>query len=228
VNPVARLATRMIQPMRRAVLSRRVGRLVCEEVEGLSIVVLPDVFNPAVFGSSDVLVRALRRFTATRGSGRGRLLDMGTGSGLGAVAAARLGYDVVAVDVNPEAVRCTRINALLHGVDGRVSARLGDLFGPVARDAFDVVLFNPPFFNGPPRSARDHAWRSLDVPERFGAGLPGVLAPDGHALVVVSSHGGRERTEQALIQARLAVSAFATVDLGYEIVTILDATRRRT
>jgi methylase of polypeptide subunit release factors len=138
-----------------------------------------------------------------------------------------LGYDVVAVDVNPEAVRCARINALLHGVDARVSARLGDLFAPVPRETFDVVLFNPPFFAGAPHSARDQAWRSLDVPERFGAGLAAALAPDGHALVVVSSHGGRERTEQGMVQAGLAVSPFLTADLGYEIVTILAAARRR-
>jgi methylase of polypeptide subunit release factors len=226
MNAGTRLATRMIQPLRRAVLKRRVGRLVCEQVEGLSLVVLPDVFNPAVFGSSDVLVRALRAFTAARGSGRGRLLDMGTGTGIAAIAAAKLGYDVVAIDVNPDAVRCARMNAVLHGVDGRVTARLGDLCVAVVGELFDVVLFNPPFFAGSPASALDQAWRSLDVPERFGAGLPSVLARGGRALVVVSSHGGRARTEHALAAAGIVLTPAFTADLGYEIVTVLEAARR--
>ena len=30
-----------------------------------------------------------------------------------------------------------------------------------------LVLFNPPYYRGVPRSALDHAWRSPDVIERF-------------------------------------------------------------
>jgi len=196
---------------------------VCEEVEGLPLVVLPTVFNAAVFGSSDVLVRALRAHARATGTARGRLLDMGTGTGIGAVAAAHLGYDVVAVDVNPDAVRCARINALQHRVEDRVQAVEGDLFEPVAGQRFDVVLFNPPFFDGVPISSLDRAWRSVDVPERFGAGLPSALVPGGVALVLVSSHGGRERTEAALLQSGLHVEPFVTEDLGYEVVTVLAA-----
>ena len=50
------------------------------------------------------------------------VLDMGTGSGVGAVFAARNAARVVAVDVNPEAVRCARINVLLHHIEDRVDA----------------------------------------------------------------------------------------------------------
>lgn len=225
MNPLSRAAARAALPFRRFFLKRRLGRLVCEEVEGLPLVVLPEVFNPGVFESSDVLVRALRAFTARRGATRGRLLDMGTGTGIGAVAAARLGYDVAAVDVSADAVRCARINALQHDVESRVRVLHGDLFGPVAGERFDVVLFNPPFFAGSPRSALDAAWRSLDVPERFGASLPAALAAGGVALVVVSDHGGRERTEGALRAAGLEVSEFAVADLGYEVVTVLRAAR---
>lgn len=223
---VTRTAVRMTQPVRRQFLKRRVGRLVCEVVEGLPIIVLPTVFNPAVFGSSDVLVRALRAYTEQQGGRRGALLDVGTGSGIGAIAAARLGYRVVAVDVNPDAVRCVRINALQHDVEPLVTACVGDLFAPVAGTRFEVVLFNPPFFDGAPRSTLDQAWRSVDVLERFGAGLPDVLADGGDALVVVSSHGGRARTEAALTGAGLAVSEFLAVDLGYEVVTVLRACRQ--
>ena len=76
------------------------------------------------------------------------VLDMGTGSGIAAIAAARRGARVVAVDISTEAVRCARINVLLNRVDDRVEIRCGDLFEPVQGERFDLVLFNPPFYAG--------------------------------------------------------------------------------
>jgi len=35
---------------------------------------------------------------------------------------------VLAVDINPHAVKCVRINSLLNDVDGKVEARQSDLF----------------------------------------------------------------------------------------------------
>ena len=99
------------------------------------------------------------------------VLDMGTGSGVCAVIAARHARRVVAVDINAAAVRCARINALLNHVEQKIEVRHGDLFAPCAGERFDLILFNPPFLRGPPRDDRDRAWRSTDVAERFAAGL---------------------------------------------------------
>jgi ribosomal protein L11 methyltransferase len=56
---------------------------------------------------------------------RGDLLDVGCGSGVLAIAAARLGYGpVTAVDVEAEAVDATRANAARNGVE--LDVRLGD------------------------------------------------------------------------------------------------------
>ena len=174
----------------------RRNRLVIEEVDGLPLLVLPQVFNPKLLRSGEFLVRQLRRADLLRPSSR--VLDLGSGSGAGAVAAARVGCDVVAVDINPHAVRCTRINALLNLVEQRIDPRQGDLFGPVDGERFDVVLFNPPYYRGVPRDDSDRAWRSPDVIERFAAGLGNHLHPDGHALLVLSSDGERDGFLHAL------------------------------
>jgi ribosomal protein L11 methyltransferase len=56
---------------------------------------------------------------------RGSLLDVGCGSGVLAIAAARLGFDpVLAIDVDPVAVAVTRKNAEANGV--RIEAREAD------------------------------------------------------------------------------------------------------
>jgi release factor glutamine methyltransferase len=181
---LGRLAVRARYLLKR----RRYGRLVLEDVDGLPILVLPQVFNPKLLRSGEFLVRELHRRPRLFASAR-RVLDLGTGSGVGAVAAARAGCAVVAVDINPAAVRCTRINVLLNDVEARVSIQQGDLFAPVIGDRFDLVLFNPPYYRGTPRSALDHAWRATDVIERFAAGLGQHLTPGGQALMVLSSDG---------------------------------------
>lgn len=170
--------------LQRAILSRRVGRLVLEQVNGLELVVLPDVFNPAVFRTSPPLVESVAEHVRPGA----RVLDVGTGSGVAAIQAAIGGAHVTAVDINPEAIRCARINALVNHVDERIDLRPGDLFTPVCGERFDVVVCNPPFFQGTPSSRRDAAWRSQDFLPRFCAGLTDVVAAGGYALVVFSNH----------------------------------------
>jgi len=145
---------------------------------------------------------------------------MGTGSGVGAVFAARRASRVVAVDINPHAVRCARINALLNGVEDTVEAREGDLFTPVEGERFDVILFNPPYFRGAPRDPLDHAWRSLNVVERFAAQLGKHLTPTGYALVVLSTDGDTPAFLAAFASNGLDVTVAARTELINETLTI--------
>ncbi len=112
---------------------------------------------------------------------------MGTGSGIGAVFAARRGAHVVAVDLNPEAVRCATLNAHINRLSDRIDVRQGDLFESVGEERFDLILFNPPFYVGAPRDDAEMAWRSDGVFERFLSELPTRLSPGGRALVVLST-----------------------------------------
>lgn len=190
----------------------------------MPLLVLPSVFNPVLFRTGAILARTLHRVYAQQGAGEGRTaLDVGTGSGVGAVFAALRGFRVVGVDVNPEAVRCARVNALLNGVEARVEIREGDLFAPLEGERYDLVLFNPPFYRGEPRDARDRAWRSTDLMERFAAGLPDHLAPGGHALVVVSTDGEGHAIVDALAAVGLEPSVVERKDLGNEVVTVYSA-----
>lgn len=69
------------------------------------------------------------------------VFDVGTGSGVLAVAAARLGAArVVAVDIEAEAVEITRANAAGNGVAGLVSASTTD--AAAVAGTFDVVVAN--------------------------------------------------------------------------------------
>jgi len=162
----------------------RFDRLVLETVAGRPFLILPQVFNPTLFLTSEFLVRSLDERLIPVGS---RVLDMGTGSGVAAVFAAQWAAEVVALDVNPMAVRCARINALLNQVECRVRVEESDLFAAVAGQRFDVILFNPPYFSGRPRSALDRAFRAQNVIERFAANLKNHLQPGGWGLLLLSS-----------------------------------------
>lgn len=217
VRGVAATLTRAWLKLRYRIVSRRYGRLVLETIDGVPLVVLPEVFNPVLLRSGALLARAIARLPLARDAA---VLDLGTGSGVGAVFAARRGASVVAVDINPEAVRCARINALLNRVDDRVEARLGDLFEPVAGRTFDMVLFNPPFYRGVPADDLDRAWRGDGVFERFAAGLGGVLAPDGQALLVLSTDGHCAELLAELAAAGFCCAIVEQTDLINEVVTI--------
>lgn len=222
MNALTRTLTSLGFGLRRPWLRRRLGRTVLEEIDGLPLLVLPEVFNPKVFRTGDLLARAISRLPAVpeAAGAAPTALDLGTGTGIGALFAARRGYRVTAVDINPEAVRCARLNALLHRLEERIAVREGDLFAPVAGERFDLVLFNPPFFRGTPRSPLDRAWRSEDVLERFAAELPGHLTPAGRALVLLSTDGEGEAMIAAARDRRQPIGVAARRDFGNEVMTI--------
>jgi ribosomal protein L11 methyltransferase len=74
---------------------------------------------------------------------RSSLLDIGSGSGVLAIAACKLGYEpVVAIDIDEAAVAATRLNAEANGV--RVEAALLDVVGGALPDA-EIAVANIDF-----------------------------------------------------------------------------------
>jgi release factor glutamine methyltransferase len=189
-----------------------------ERVQGGHFIVLPSVFNPRVPRTGEFLASMINR---DRVPADAEVLDMGTGSGVGAITAAHYAGRVVAVDINPQAVRCASINALVNHVEDKVEVRHGDLFAPVRSERFDLVLFNPPFLRGTPRNDRDRAWRSRDVAKGFATGLHAHLKPKGCAWVLLSSFGDAAHFIDEFHKAGLRVAVLAERRFVNERLTIL-------
>jgi release factor glutamine methyltransferase len=168
------------------VLSRKSIRTV--RAAGFRLTVRPTVFHPRFFVSSE-------RFAAfidgldLRGK---RVLDVGTGTGILALAAARAGAEnVVAADINPNAALNADENARANGFGGRVEGVCSNLLAALApRPLFDVILSSPPKHAGEPRDLTDRGWHAgpafRDVAALFDQARE-RLKPGGRLYVMVSS-----------------------------------------
>ncbi|MBV9749839.1 MAG: class I SAM-dependent methyltransferase [Acetobacteraceae bacterium] len=89
-----------------------------------------------------------------------RAVDVGCGAGPGAVLLARdlPGAEILAVDINPAALRLTRVNAVLAGV--QVHTCHSDLLTQV-HGLFDLIIANPPYLVDPAARAYRHGGGSL-------------------------------------------------------------------
>ncbi len=155
--------------------------------------------------------------------GGDRFLEVGTGSGIVALHAARTAR-AVATDANRRAVELTRANARRNGlhVDVVRTNLASGLLGP-----FDVIAFNPPYLEGRPLDTLDRAWagghQGSEVSMHFLADLPRILARRGRAYLLLSAANAAARAEAyRAFRARVV----ARRKLFFEELQVLELTRR--
>lgn len=188
------------------ILSRRQTRIT--RASGFRLTVRPTVFHPRYFISSERFAEFISRLDLT---GK-RVIDIGTGSGILALAAARAGArHVIATDINPNAALNSGDNARQNGLGGRVTAVCCDLLSALApRPMFDVILSSPPKHAGEPRDLADRGWHAgphyRDVAALFDQSRE-RLNPGGRLYVMVSSDSDLalfgHLIDQAGFQARI-------------------------
>jgi release factor glutamine methyltransferase len=190
------------------ILNRQLTRSV--RAAGFRLVVYPTVFHPKLFLTSEFFAR----FLSTIDLAGKTVADVGTGSGILALAAAREGATVVALDINPRAVKAATDNSHANGLSDRVTAIRSDLMSALSADPlFDVIISNPPFFPGEPRDIADRAWVAgpeyRDIMSVFEQARQ-RLKPSGTMYVLLSSdsdlHFLGKLIAKAGFRARIATS----------------------
>jgi len=130
-----------------------------------------------------------------------RVLDLGTGSGVLAILASKLGAgNVVATDVSDRAIKIAKRNAEINGVE--IDFRVGDLFNPVRGELFDLIICNPPMTPSPIQLRR-FTWGGIDgrlILDKVIDEAPSHLRRNGRLILPVISLVGIGRTYQALLE----------------------------
>lgn len=157
------------------------------------------------------------------------VLDVGTGCGILGITAANKASKVVAIDINPLAVRCAKENAKLNGVAHKMFFIQGDLFAPLKKgEKFDLILFNAPYLPTEPFEGKtfvERAWAGgisgRAVINRFLEKVRDYVKLDGRVLLMQSTLADMDETMRILevkgfkakIIASLALPLFETIIL---------------
>lgn len=121
---------------------------------------------------------------------KGLVLDMGTGSGIQAEEAVKYADKVIAVDINPEAIRQHK----------EIEFRESDLFSNV-NEKFDLIIFNAPYLPNDPKDpdvALDGGPEGYEVIERFFKEAKNHLKQNGVILLLFSSFSKKEKIDLIL------------------------------
>ncbi len=154
---------------------------------------------------------------------RERFLEVGTGTGLVALHAARRG-PAVATDANRDAVVLARENGRRNGLPLQV---VWTNLAAGVRGPFDVVAFNPPYLEGRPGDAIERAWAGgaggSEIAVRFLGDLPRILAPGGRGYLLLSRANEAAR---AVAESAFRARVVGSRHLFFEELDVLELRRR--
>ena len=160
----------------------------------------------------------------------GTVLDLGTGSGIQAIAAAINPNvsSVTAIDINPKALETARENALLQGVGDNIVFKQSDLFSALEGEKFDCIISNPPYlpFSEGEKTgdiALESGKDGREFTDRFLQEFEAHLNPTGIVLLLQSSTSHWNKTREILEAKGLSVKVEARQSFFFEELVVLKA-----
>ena len=170
-----------------------------------------DIYQPAE--DSELLQRFVREHAF------GRVLDLGTGSGIQALTAAenKNVREIIAADINPAAI--TQLTKKIHEKKlKKIKAIQTDLFSNID-GKFDFIIFNPPYLPQD-RGIEDHALyggkKGWEISERFFLQVNQFLVPSGKIIFLFSTLTNKKKIEEIINQQLLEFQELGTQKLSFE------------
>ncbi len=150
---------------------------------GLRINIAPGVFHPGFFFSTKILLHCLKQFDLKNKT----VLELGSGSGLISLVAAKKGAIATATDISEKAFRNIEQNREANQLE--VEIIHSDLFQHIPKIFFDLIIINPPYYKGKIRHEDDHAWyagEQLEYFQKLFHQLPSYINERTKTLMVLS------------------------------------------
>ncbi|WP_229074694.1 class I SAM-dependent methyltransferase [Actinoplanes sp. DH11] len=163
---------------------RSLVRFSCYDGELFAHSAFPTDAPDSVFFGPDTYRMADAATAVAAGRQVTRAVDIGCGTGAGAIAVAKRapGAEVVAVDINDKALRYAAVNTSLAGL-GNVRPVHSDLLSGVDGE-FDLILTNPPFMIDPAgRAYRDGGEHGYELSLKIIDQAAERLAPGGQLVL---------------------------------------------
>jgi len=194
----------------------------------LRLSVFPTVYEPA----EDSFLLA-----TYASSLKGRILEVGCGSGIVSLSAARASASnsVLGLDINPAAVECSQRNAEANGIKN-ASFAVSDLFSALPKgEKFDSILFNPPYLPTTreerlaleeENAAYDGGESGLEVFTRFAEAAPSHLASGVKVAVIATSLNEGIPSTLAELEKRIGTAqVLAQESFFFEKIALCEAAR---
>jgi len=152
----------------------------------------------------------------------GNVLDMCTGTGIQAIAAAKNKEvkSITAVDINPECTKIALQNAMAQGIP--ITVITGDMFKGV-EGKYDIITINPPYLPED-KNARDIALdggkEGYEFIERFLSETKNYLKENGIVLLLFSSLTNKDKVEEIIKRENFEYKEIDKMELDFETLYV--------
>ncbi len=170
--------------------------------ENIRIKIHADIFPPQLTYSTKILLDFINEMNLDQKT----FLELGCGSGIISLLAAKKGAIVTASDINQTALDYLANNAIRNRLP--VNAVFSDLFEYLQNQTFDYIIINPPYYPRKPKNIKEHAWycgENFEYFENLFMQLPKQLSVETNCYLILSNDCDLEKIKAIAFKNAMAL-----------------------
>ncbi|CAM3739636.1 methyltransferase [Flavobacterium gelidilacus] len=151
--------------------------------ENVCVKVHPDVFPPHLTLSTKILLDFIKPINLSNKT----FLELGCGSGIISLFAAKKGAQVTSIDINIIALDFLKESAIKNQLELTIIE--SNLFENLTEHSFDYVIINPPYYPKNPKNIKEQAWfcgTNFDYFEALFTQLPNYKIESNSIYIILS------------------------------------------